>query len=278
MSRPCRTASVRRSRTGQQRRRTTGGRSLRRRSLEERQNRAGERRRPAAPPARCRHHRPRTRMSPRATPRTQRAKQRRRPQPGPRGAHAREGSQRTRLDWNNLGKFGPDVDDPRAAPLPADRATLRRPGRVSSRPAICARRSRSTPSRASSSSATRALASRPSARPSASRRGPPCRTVPRKGANWRIFTVRPHPPPSPGFGRLGRFKRGRQPATVLGGSAPNPRAGGASSGRGVFSRAASRAQRWWRAITSGDLVPQRVDTVLPNPRARWLGSAGSSTG
>ena len=44
-----------------------------------------------------------------------------------------EGPQRTRFDWKNLGKFGPDVDDPRTAPLPADRATLRRPDRVSIR-------------------------------------------------------------------------------------------------------------------------------------------------
>ena len=44
-----------------------------------------------------------------------------------------EGPQRMRLDWKNLGKYAPDVDDdPRSAPLPADRATLRRPGRVSS--------------------------------------------------------------------------------------------------------------------------------------------------
>ena len=44
-----------------------------------------------------------------------------------------EGPQRARLDWNDLGKFAPDVDDPRKMPLPADRETLRRPGRVSSR-------------------------------------------------------------------------------------------------------------------------------------------------
>ena len=44
-----------------------------------------------------------------------------------------EGPQRARLDWNDLGKFAPDVDDPRTMPMPADRATLRRPGRVSSR-------------------------------------------------------------------------------------------------------------------------------------------------
>ncbi len=44
-----------------------------------------------------------------------------------------DGPQRARLDWNDLGKFAPDVDDPRTAPMPADRATLRRPGRVSSR-------------------------------------------------------------------------------------------------------------------------------------------------
>ena len=43
-----------------------------------------------------------------------------------------EGPQRTLLDWKNLGKYAPDVDDPRTTPLPADRATLRRPGRVSS--------------------------------------------------------------------------------------------------------------------------------------------------
>ena len=43
-----------------------------------------------------------------------------------------EGPQRTRLDWKDLGKFAPDVDEPRTAPLPADRATLRRRGRVSS--------------------------------------------------------------------------------------------------------------------------------------------------
>ncbi len=44
-----------------------------------------------------------------------------------------EGPQRTQLDWKDIGKYGPAVDDPRRAPLPADRATLRRPGRVSSR-------------------------------------------------------------------------------------------------------------------------------------------------
>ena len=44
-----------------------------------------------------------------------------------------EGPQRTRIDWKNLGKYAPDVDDPRTMPMPADRATLRRPGRVSSR-------------------------------------------------------------------------------------------------------------------------------------------------
>ena len=43
-----------------------------------------------------------------------------------------EGPQRMRLDWKNLGKYAPDVDDPRRTPLPADRATLRRPDRVSS--------------------------------------------------------------------------------------------------------------------------------------------------
>ena len=43
-----------------------------------------------------------------------------------------EGPQRTLLDWKNLRKYAPDVDDPRTTPLPADRATLRRPGRVSS--------------------------------------------------------------------------------------------------------------------------------------------------
>ena len=44
-----------------------------------------------------------------------------------------DGPQRTHLDWKNLGEFGPDVDDPRTKPLPADRETLRRPGRVSIR-------------------------------------------------------------------------------------------------------------------------------------------------
>ena len=44
-----------------------------------------------------------------------------------------EGPQRTQLDWKDIGKYGPAVDDPRRAPLPADRTTLRRPGRVSSR-------------------------------------------------------------------------------------------------------------------------------------------------
>ena len=44
-----------------------------------------------------------------------------------------EGPQRARLDWNDLGKFAPDVDDPRTAPMPADRVTPGRPGRVSSR-------------------------------------------------------------------------------------------------------------------------------------------------
>ena len=45
-----------------------------------------------------------------------------------------EGPQRARLDWKDLAKFAPDGgDDPRTAPMPADRVTLRRPGRVSSR-------------------------------------------------------------------------------------------------------------------------------------------------
>ncbi len=44
-----------------------------------------------------------------------------------------EGPQRARLDWKDLAKYAPDVDDPRTTPLPADRATLRHPGRVSSR-------------------------------------------------------------------------------------------------------------------------------------------------
>ena len=83
-----------------------------------------------------------------------------------------EGPQRTRLDWKDLGKYAPEVDDPRTAPLPADRATLRRRAGCREGAAICARRSRSTPSRASSSSAARASPSRRSARPSASRRGP----------------------------------------------------------------------------------------------------------
>ena len=41
-----------------------------------------------------------------------------------------EGPQRTQLDWKDIGKYGSAVDDPRRAPLPADRATLRRRGRV----------------------------------------------------------------------------------------------------------------------------------------------------
>ena len=45
-----------------------------------------------------------------------------------------EGPQRARLDWKDLAKFAPDVDDdPPTTPMPADRMTLRRPGRVSSR-------------------------------------------------------------------------------------------------------------------------------------------------
>ena len=45
-----------------------------------------------------------------------------------------EGPQRARLDWKDLAKFAPDGGgDPRATPMPADRVTLRRPGRVSSR-------------------------------------------------------------------------------------------------------------------------------------------------
>ena len=44
-----------------------------------------------------------------------------------------DGPQRARLDWNDLRKFAPDVDEPSTTPLPADRVTLRRPGRVSSR-------------------------------------------------------------------------------------------------------------------------------------------------
>ena len=89
----------------------------------------------------------------------------------PRRVHARR-PQRARLDWNDLGKFAPDVDDPRTAPMPQT-------GQRSDARAGCpagavsfARRSRSTPSCASSSSATRASASRRSARPSVSRRGP----------------------------------------------------------------------------------------------------------
>ena len=45
-----------------------------------------------------------------------------------------EGPQRARLDWKDLRKYAPDGgDDPRTTPMPADRVTLRRPGRVSSR-------------------------------------------------------------------------------------------------------------------------------------------------
>ena len=44
-----------------------------------------------------------------------------------------EGPQRSRLDWKNLGKYARDVEDPRTTPVPADRATLRRAGRVSIR-------------------------------------------------------------------------------------------------------------------------------------------------
>ena len=45
-----------------------------------------------------------------------------------------EGPQRARLDWKDLAKFAPDVDDgSRTTPMPADQVTLRRPGRVSSR-------------------------------------------------------------------------------------------------------------------------------------------------
>ena len=44
-----------------------------------------------------------------------------------------EGPQRASIDWKDLGKYAPGVDDPRTMPLPADRTTLRRPGRVSSR-------------------------------------------------------------------------------------------------------------------------------------------------
>ena len=44
-----------------------------------------------------------------------------------------EEPQRARLDWKDLDKFAPDVHDPRTTPMPADRVTLRRPGRVSSR-------------------------------------------------------------------------------------------------------------------------------------------------
>ena len=45
-----------------------------------------------------------------------------------------EGPQRARLDWKDLAKFAPDGgDDPHTTPMPADRVTLRRPGRVSSR-------------------------------------------------------------------------------------------------------------------------------------------------
>ena len=67
----------------------------------------------------------------------------------------------------------PDVDDPRKTPLTADRATLRRAGRVVqparlSAPAAPGRHRRAH----RRSSAARASASRRSARPSASRRGP----------------------------------------------------------------------------------------------------------
>ena len=48
-------------------------------------------------------------------------------------AEAQEGPQRAHLDWKDLRKYAPDGDDPRATPMPADRVTLRRPGRVSSR-------------------------------------------------------------------------------------------------------------------------------------------------
>ena len=44
-----------------------------------------------------------------------------------------EGPQRAHLDWKDLRKYAPDGDDPRTTPMPADRVTLRRPGRVSSR-------------------------------------------------------------------------------------------------------------------------------------------------
>ena len=44
-----------------------------------------------------------------------------------------EGPHRARLDWNDLRKYAPDVDDASTTPMPADRVTLRRPGRVSSR-------------------------------------------------------------------------------------------------------------------------------------------------
>ena len=33
-----------------------------------------------------------------------------------------DGPQRARLDWNDLGKFAPDVDDPRATPMPPEGA------------------------------------------------------------------------------------------------------------------------------------------------------------
>ena len=84
-----------------------------------------------------------------------------------------EGPQRTQLDWKDIGKYGPAVDDPRRVPLPADRATLRRPGRVSSgrgylRPPL----SVDTVARIFELRDAKASASRRSARPSASRRGP----------------------------------------------------------------------------------------------------------
>ena len=60
------------------------------------------------------------------------AGQRRRHRPGPRGAHARGAAAHApRLEEPR--KYAPDVDDPRKTSMPADRAALRRPGRVSSR-------------------------------------------------------------------------------------------------------------------------------------------------
>ena len=121
-----------------------------------------------------------------------------------------DGPQRARLDWNDLARFAPEVDDPRTVPLPADRATLRRPGRVSSRRGGFRPPLSAAPSRASSSSATKASASE-------DRQGPRHRGVDRLALRpqlrgGRPMTKRSSPPPRRPVGRADRRRHQRPPA------------------------------------------------------------------